>query len=135
VALRARAFDVEQLQSTGDLVLVDADAALREFMINGMPNGTRFRHTIGPLLEKACQGRPSRAVRAYGEMVDILWKQGHTVAATRLEMLWNDLAKTHEFSLLCGYCMGSFYKDAEVRDICDQHTHVVAGSGEAARVN
>ncbi len=33
---------------------------------------------------------------------------------------------THDFSLLCGYAMGSFYKDAGMRDICAQHSHVIA---------
>jgi hypothetical protein len=38
--------------------------------------------------------------------------------------MWNDLAKTHTFSLLCGYCVGNFYKEAGRQDVCDQHTHV-----------
>jgi hypothetical protein len=58
-------------------------------------------------------------------MVDVLWQDGLTAAAIRLEMLWNQLAMTHDFSLLCGYSMGSFYKDAGMRDICAQHSHVV----------
>jgi len=55
-------------------------------------------------------------------------------AAIKLEMLWNHLANTRDFSLLCGYSMGSFYKDASIEDITRQHTHVVTGSGEAAAV-
>jgi hypothetical protein len=35
---------------------------------------------------------------------------GHEVASIRLEMLWNKLAVTHEFSLLCGYAIGKLYK-------------------------
>ena len=52
----------------------------------------------------------------------------------RLEMLWNQLAMTHDFSLLCGYAMGSFYKDAGVADICNQHSHVLSADGAAAPV-
>jgi hypothetical protein len=58
-------------------------------------------------------------------MVDVLWQDGLTAAAIALEMLWNQLAMTHDFSLLCGYAMGNFYKDAGMRDICAQHSHVV----------
>ena len=72
---------------------------------------------------------------AYGEMVDLLWRGGHTIAAVRLEMLWNQLAMTHDFSLLCGYSMGNFYKDAGVGDICRQHSHVISAEGDAAPVN
>jgi DcmR-like sensory protein len=76
-----------------------------------------------PLLEDLCQGRPGRIIHVYGEMVDVLWRRGDTRAAIQLEMLWNDLANRHDFSLLCGYAMGNFYKDAEKREICSHHTH------------
>jgi hypothetical protein len=62
-------------------------------------------------------------------MVDVLWKDGRDVAAIQLEMLWNRLARSHQFSLLCGYAMGSFYKDAHVMDVCRQHTHLVSSDG------
>ena len=47
-----------------------------------------------------------------------------SAAAIKLEMLWNHLANTHDFSLLCGYAMGNFYKDATIDDVCRHHTHV-----------
>ena len=72
-------------------------------------------------------------VRAYGEMVDVLWQNGQDVAAIRLEMLWNKLAATQAFSLLCGYAMGTFYKDSGLSDIHRQHSHVVLDQGLAAR--
>jgi len=67
-------------------------------------------------------------------MVDILWKEGKRDLAIRLEMLWNQLANTQRFSLLCGYTVGPFYKDAHFADVCRQHTHVVAADGTAATV-
>jgi len=68
----------------------------------------------------------------YGQMVDLLWKDGKHDVAIRLEILWNQLANTQRFSLLCGYTVGSFYKDAHFDDVCGQHTHVVAADGTAA---
>jgi hypothetical protein len=68
-------------------------------------------------------------------MVDLLWKDGLTVAAIRLEVLWNQLAMTHDFSLLCGYAMGNFYKDAEIEDICRQHSHAISAEGTATPVD
>jgi hypothetical protein len=43
-------------------------------------------------------------------MVDLLWRGGQAEAAIRLEVLWNELASTRTFSLLCGYAIGNFYK-------------------------
>jgi hypothetical protein len=51
----------------------------------------------------------------------------HVIAiatAVRLETLWNQLAQSHAFGLLCGYSMGHFYKDAAHQEICRLHTHV-----------
>jgi hypothetical protein len=42
---------------------------------------------------------------------------------------------THDFSLLCGYAMGSFYKDAALAEIHQQHSHVVAAEGLAERAH
>jgi signal transduction histidine kinase len=66
-------------------------------------------------------------LRLYGEMVDLLWRDGNTEGALQLEQLWNDLAHTYEFSLLCAYAMGNFYRsgDAErFQQICRHHTRV-----------
>jgi hypothetical protein len=129
--LRARHFDVDAMQAAGDLLLLDARETLATFMVDGLPDAELFRVTAANALERACHGRTDCTIRAYGEMVDLLWKDGATVAAVRLEMLWNQLARTRDFSLLCGYGMGNFYKDASVADICHQHTHVVSAGGVA----
>ena len=134
-ALVSRGIAVTRLEAEGALILLDAHALLAHFMVDGMPDAAQFRAAILPIIQRACDSRPERAIRAYGEMVDVLWKKGHTVAATRLEMLWNDLARTHEFSLLCGYSMGSFYKTGDVEAICEQHTHLVSETGESATVH
>jgi hypothetical protein len=60
-------------------------------------------------------------------MVDVLWKQGRSAAAIKLEILWNKLAMKYSFALLCGYAMGSFYKQTQhLDDVCALHSHVVA---------
>ena len=127
--LRACAIDTSKLEQNGDLYMIDADATLAEFILDGRLDSRRFNRTVTPLLEKATRGRPHCTVRAYGEMVDVLWKDGATAAAIRLEMLWNELASRHSLSLLCGYAMGNFYKEAAVEDICSHHTHVISETG------
>jgi hypothetical protein len=133
--LQGMSLDVDRLQEAGDLFLLDARQVLASIMVDGTPNAGEFTSTLVPVIERACRGRKDCVVRAYGEMVDVLWKEGRTVAATRLEMLWNDLAASHQFSLLCGYAMGNFYKDAAVDDICSHHSHVMSEAGDAIAVN
>ena len=124
--LASRLIDVEAAKASGDLVLLDAEETLAAFMDDGIPNPGKFEHHVGGLIRDTLGGRTTMIVRAYGEMVDVLWKQGQEDAAIRLEILWNKLATTYGFALLCGYSMGNFYKQAErFQDVCNQHTHVL----------
>jgi signal transduction histidine kinase len=124
-ALKARNIDVDREAAGGDLTLLDAGATLSLFMRDGMPDRTLFRGAIGPVIDAGKRG--GARVRAYGEMVDVLWRAGNSQAALRLEELWNELAETHEFSLLCAYVMGNFYRAShkgDIERICDAHSHV-----------
>jgi signal transduction histidine kinase len=97
-------------------------------MVDGMPDALLFKASIGSAIARANQQRPSATIYAYGEMVDVLWDQGRGEAAMRLEDLWNDLARSHAFSLLCGYSMGRFAGEAQsvhFDRICGQHAHVI----------
>jgi hypothetical protein len=133
--LRARHFDVDGMQAAGDLLLLDASEVLATFMVDGMPNADLFIRKTTGAIQQLCRGRKDCTIRAYGEMVDVLWKAGQTMAAVRLEMLWNKLAMTRDFALLCGYAMGSFYKDAGLEAIHREHSHVVSPEGQAVPVS
>jgi MEDS: MEthanogen/methylotroph, DcmR Sensory domain len=133
--LRWGGMDPVGLQTNGSLVLLDAQDTLDAFMKDGMPDSGRFTALVEPMLQSITQKHPDLPLRAYGEMVDVLWKQGRTIAATRLEMFWNDLARRYRFSLLCGYAMGNFYKDAAVEEICSHHTHVLTAAGAPAVIS
>jgi len=132
--LAAATIDVDTLKKQGDLLIVDAHEMMATFMVNGLPDPDFFKAAATSALEQLSRGR-SHTIRAYGEMVDVLWRDGMTEAAIKLEMLWNRLANTHDFSLLCGYAMGSFYKDASIDDVCHHHTHRVSDEGHASRIS
>lgn len=133
-ALQALSFDVTRLRANSKLLMLDAEETLSTFMRNGVPDWDVFRHSIGDVVEGAAAGRPETTVRAYGEMVDCLWKTGAADAAIRLEVLWNQLAMTCAFSLLCGYSIGNFYKRGAYEQICAQHTHIMSPAGQPTRV-
>jgi hypothetical protein len=132
--LMKRDVDVVQLQLSGDLLLLDAAETLATFMIGGRPHAAMFKTVMCDAIARVCGDRTDCRVRVYGEMVDVLWQKGQQDAAIRLEILWNDLADTHAFSLLCGYAMGHFLKDARMDDVCAQHTHVVGPDGTTKAV-
>ena len=132
--LRRRGIDVDALKNLGHLVTLDANDTLQLFMTDGMPNPGAFRRTLRQILTDVRRGREHCTIRAYGEMVDLLWKEGLEAAAIRLETLWNQLGSTHDFALLCGYSMGNFYKGAALDEIGGQHSHMVSDDGDVALV-
>lgn len=124
--LRARGFDVDTLAITGELGLYDARDVMSQFMIGEDPHPALFREVVGRLLTRL--GGRHRVIRAYGEMVDVLWKDGNPTAAVRLEELWNALSADYHFTLLCGYAIDNFMSaehGAAFERICGQHHHVV----------
>ena len=117
----------------GRLVLADPDELLQRFMDGGQPHWQRFQAAVEPLIA-AMQARvgPNR-IRAYGEMVDVLWNAGQSPAAARLERFWNKLMAAREFSLYCAYQIDVFGKEfhASVLDpVLCVHTHLL-GKGAA----
>ena len=110
---------------SGQLVLLDAEDTLARFMSGGMPDWQAFHAFIGDAIAKLRLEYPS--VRAYGEMVDVLWQRGEHDAAMRLEAFWNDLAKLQTFSLLCAYYMDNLDAAAyhPLDCVCRVHTHLI----------
>jgi KaiC/GvpD/RAD55 family RecA-like ATPase len=124
-ALGELLIDCGRAVRNGDLILLDADATLDLFLVGNTPSPELFEENLGRLIEQATNGRET-VVRAYGEMVDVLWKQGRSEAAINLEILWNALSLKYHFTLLCGYAMGSFDKQtARLKDVIAQHTRVI----------
>jgi signal transduction histidine kinase len=126
--LKAKGLDTDYAARSGSLVMLDAREMLAHFMDGDMPHPVRFRDTLGSVVENSTRASSHQCIRAYGEMVDLLWKDGNTEGAIRLEELWNDLATTYSFSLLCAYAMGNFYKESHssaFQRICERHGHVI----------
>lgn len=110
----------------GRYVSIDAAATLSKFMVDGSPEPGRFAEVVGSMIARAAQG--GCHVRIFGEMVALLWAEGNRAAAVRLEEFWNDLGKTHSFSLCCAYPMqgfrGEVYEE-EFIEICKQHSRII----------
>jgi hypothetical protein len=111
---------------------LDAEATLSLFMFRGWPNDNLFHAAIMQILRRARAG--NRKVRAFGEMVAILWAEGHNGATVRLEHLWHQLCKKENFPLFCAYPRIGFTEDCTtaMRQICDAHSHVLSCPSQLA---
>jgi len=124
--LRAAGVDPAAATARGQLVQRGADGTLARLMKAGMPDRDAFQEVIGGVLDEARRKYPE--VRAFGEMVDILWQRGHRVGALHLEELWNEIIRSHGFSLFCAYAMDPLSEASyggPIENVCKAHTHLI----------
>jgi hypothetical protein len=119
--------DLPSARDEGRYVGLDAAAALAEVMGDDVPDPARFDEAIGGVVRSALERGP---VRAFGEMVALLWEDGRIPAAMALEELWNDLGVRVPFSLFCAYPHAALTSDDAGRfdAVCHLHSEVL-GSG------
>lgn len=122
---RSLGHDVDAARASGQYVPVDAERSLPRLMVDGQPSKERFEELVGSRL--AHLSKAHGGVRAFGELVNLLWRDGQRQAALRLEELWNDALGYHPCSVVCGYSMTSFGDLTEspgLPAIITAHTHI-----------
>jgi hypothetical protein len=125
--LVAAGVDLNAARPSGSYIALDAAGTLSHFMVNDMPDQARFSEVVGGLVAQA--GIGGRRVRAFGEMVVLLWQSGNPEGALSLEQLWNDLGKARNFSLLCSYPLQDFSRHEDstpFTSVCSQHSLVIS---------
>jgi signal transduction histidine kinase len=126
--LAARGLDLDALAVTAQLTVLDADVTLADMLVGGMPDPSLFQRAVGEVIAAAEARSKTGRVRAYGEMVDLLWRAGNAPAARALEELWNRASLQHSFSLLCAYRMSGFAQREDAADfqqVCRAHGQVM----------
>lgn len=130
--LAARGHDVEGACRAGRITILDASNTLRRLMIDEAPNAERFHDVVGGTLASIAARTPGAPIRAYGEMVDLLWSAGNRRAAIRLEQMWTALQRKRPFSLLCAYALNGFDRISDIRDVCAEHDEASGVPADAA---
>lgn len=123
-SLRRRGIEVAGAIARRQFLSLDAQETLNRFMVDGMPDEALFRETVGKRVNESLASW--KHLRAFGEMVALLWAEGNREGALRLEQLWNRLGASRPFTLFCAYQKDAF--GAEVgpyREVCHEHTHVL----------
>jgi PAS domain S-box-containing protein len=136
--LKSRGVDVEKVKREGRYADSDAVETLSQIMSDGMPDCEKFVELMGREIERAKAAATSQTpcVVLFGEMVAILWAEGKQTAAIQLERMWNDLSRTHSFSLRCAYPMSGFSKHEHSElflTICEEHSEVMPDESYTAK--
>jgi hypothetical protein len=120
--------DLAAAARAGTYRTLDAGDTVRALTTGGQLDRVAFDRVIGRLIADAGQG--GRPVRAYGEMVALLWDAGLVNDAVQLEEMWGSLGLTHSFSLFCSYPARSVTGEGHLEafaEVCRLHGSVVGG--------
>ena len=120
--------DLAAAVQAGTYRTLDAGDTVRALTTGGQLDRGAFDRVIGSLIADAGQGE--RPVRAYGEMVTLLWDAGLVNDAVQLEEMWGSLGLTHSFSLFCSYPARSVTGNGHLQafaEVCRLHGSVVGG--------
>ncbi|HLL60667.1 MAG TPA: MEDS domain-containing protein [Candidatus Nitrosocosmicus sp.] len=127
--------NIADLETHNKYIALDAEETLSQFMVKNIPDAKRFKKVVGGVI--ATMSNPPFCIRAFGEMVAILWQKGNKNAALQLEKMWNDLAKEHSFSLFCAYPIEVFKDDdneTSFKSVCSEHTKIIPVEEESVLI-
>ena len=129
--LQTRGVSIGNAIEQGRYVPLDVADTLSTFMRNNVPDPDLFLKAASDLVASAAKASKEEhsRVAACGECAPILRAQGYADAAIRLEQLWDEVARTHDLDILCGYSMKGFRraKDRPIFEtICAEHSAVHA---------
>jgi DNA-binding NarL/FixJ family response regulator len=127
--LKVQGIDVDAITRQGTYIQLDVNKTLSTFMVNDMPDSTRFFPFVGSLIEAAAKAarQQHHGVVVCGEGTSVLWAQGKADAAIRVEQLWDEVGKTFGMDILCGYASSSFHGEEDehvFQSICAEHSAV-----------
>jgi len=122
--LHAHGLDLDLLEKDQQLAILDAQLALSSFLVQGMPNEMLFERILGGLLAQMRQTHKN--LRAFGEMVGILWAQGNQAATVSLEEIWHRYCAREGLMLYCAYPLRAFKgKESAIRQIQGSHSRCI----------
>jgi CheY-like chemotaxis protein len=127
--LKAECVDVDRAIQQGTFIALNAADTLSTIMVNDLPDPVRFLGVTNGLIEAAAKAARVERPRVVfcGEGVGLLWVEGKTDAAIRVEQLCNVLAKKTDVDVLCAYPLSSFHGEEDEREfqtICAEHSSV-----------
>ena len=121
--------DVKAAELDRRLLFLDTQQMISRFIMDRGPDWARFESTIQAVIDSLA---PARGLRAYGEMVGVLWQSGEFTNAIVLEDYWNRFLQSRGCSLFCAYpidVLDSEFQTCGVEALLCDHTQLLPSGG------
>lgn len=126
--LRKEGVDAIEAAQEGRLVFLDAGTVLERIIVGGQPDWASFDSVVGGAVREARVRAGQARLRAFGELVALLWTSGQVSQAMQVEEYWNQLRRSESFSLYCAYpidVLGPEFAEGTVGELLCAHTHLL----------
>ena len=129
--LQTGGVDSDRAGTEGRYLPLDLEEVLATFMLDGRIDDARLLSAATSLLMRAASAAAGERLRVAvcGDGAGTLWREGRVDEAIRLEQLWDQLARTYNIDVFCGYLTPGSGPDQEsdaFRRICGAHSSVHA---------
>ena len=120
-------FDIDHLRAINQYVTLDVKDILSKVLVDDWLDENLFNKFIINLIDHGKEG--NRKVRAFGELVAVLWEKGHCGVTVQMENLWHRLYHKLQFTLYCAYPKTGFTQSAKnsIDIICKTHSKIIDG--------
>jgi DcmR-like sensory protein len=129
--IRGAGHDLDGARLGGRYLALDAHETLKALMTRPVPTRDAFERVVGQHVARLAGTHGG--VRAFGELVNLLWRDGKRQAALRLEELWNEALGYHPLALICGYSARPFRDSAEAAGLAGLITTHTSTTGPTRR--
>lgn len=107
--LQARGVEVAAARASGQLRIVEAAAAIAACTGNDGFDARRLRAQLDVWVGRGGASATPRTF-IYGELMDLLWREGRRSDAILLEDMWIELSQVVPFPLSCAHALGGQFK-------------------------
>jgi len=128
--LEKQGCDASEAMRTGRLSALDGEETLAGIVRRGWPAWSAFEDIIDRQFARLRKHMNAGRARFFGEMVGLLWNDGRSAAAGRLEQFWNRRLAAGDFSLFCAYqidVLGSEFQLGAANQVLCAHSSVISG--------
>jgi DNA-binding NarL/FixJ family response regulator len=103
--LQADGLDIDAAVRHGRHISLDVADVLSSYLVDGRPDEARFWQAATSLVMRAAQASTGEhpGVAVYGEACGALLRDGQVEVAIRSEHLWDEVVRTFNVDMLCGY--------------------------------
>lgn len=120
-------FDLELLKASHQYIALEAKEQFSKFMVNNWPDEKMFYDFVHNLIDTV--SKTGHKVLVFGELVAMLWEEGHCGATVQLEHLWHKLVHENAFTLYSAYPKSGLTQNINdsIAEICTAHHTLIDG--------